>query len=78
MKYYKGDFCPRVQQMGFLEDILTPEVKQSLVGSATKSAKDAIDVVWQQYKLPIISVGSILAVTLILENMANIKILTSK
>lgn len=73
MNYVKKDF-----EMGFIENLLTPEIKETLVGSAKDSAKNAVTFIWQEYKVPIVLTGTILAVTLVLSNMANIKILTSK
>lgn len=64
--------------MGFIENLLTPEVKQTLVGSAKESAMNVVAYVWQEYKVPIVAISSVLIVTIILENMANIKILSQK
>jgi hypothetical protein len=73
MNYVNKDF-----EMGFIQNLITPEVKGALVGSAKESASNVISYVWQEYKIPIILTSTILAATIVLSNAASIKILTSK
>lgn len=82
MKYQMGDFGQAVSndEMGasLFDNIITPEVKQSIVTAAKNGAIEGVKYVWNEYKAPIILVGSALAITFILENMANAKILGKK
>lgn len=80
MKYQMGDFgeAMRNEELGILENIITPDIKQSIITAAKNGAIEGINYVWQEYKTPIILVGAAVAITFILENMANAKILAKK
>ncbi len=80
MKYQMGDFGQKMtnEEMGILENLITPDVKQSIISAAKNGAIEGVKFVWQEYKAPIILVGTAVAITFILENMANAKILGQK
>ena len=80
MKYQMGDFGQQVteEDLGFLDKVITPEIKQSIVAAAKNGAIEGVKYVWTEYKVPITLVGAALAITFVLENMANAKILGKK
>jgi len=77
ISYETGDFVtPGTSGFGFIQNLLTPEVKQSLVGSAKDSAKEMVGFIYQEYKTPIWAAVFILSGTLILSTWANFKVIT--
>ena len=82
ISYKTGDYVTPgtsgLGEMGFLDQILTPSVTSTLVGSAKSTAASVVDYVWQEYKLPIIAVSTVLTVYVILGAMANAKIAFEK
>lgn len=77
-----GDFGQQVTNdelgAGLLDNIITPDVKQSIITAAKNGAIEGVKYVWTEYKVPITLVGAALAITFVLENMANAKILGKK
>jgi hypothetical protein len=80
MNYQNGDFQMNIvsNEMGLLDKVLTPELKQSVVNAAKSGAIEGVKFVWEEYKIPITLVGAALAITFILENVANAKIIAKK
>jgi hypothetical protein len=80
MKYQMGDFGQQIrnEELGILENLITPDVKQSIITAAKNGAIEGVKYVWEEYKAPILLVGTVVAITFILENMANAKILGQK
>lgn len=80
MKYQMGDFGESLGQdeLGFLDKVITPEMKQSVIDAAKNGAIEGVKAVWTEYKVPITLIGATIAITFILENMANAKILGQK
>ena len=79
MKYQMGDYGQAMTNQelgaGLLDNIITPDVKASIIAAAKNGAIDGAKYVWNEYKIPIMLVGSAIAITFIVENIANAKIL---
>lgn len=76
--YTEGDYHTQGQSgFGALDfsSFITPELKQSVISAAKNGAIEGVKYVWQEYKAPIILVGTALALTFLFENIANAKIL---
>lgn len=58
-----------------LSSFLTPQLKDAAIISAKSTGVEIAKYIWQEYKAPIIVASTFLVATLILENIANIKIM---
>jgi hypothetical protein len=61
--------------MDILSSFLTPELKDAAVTSAKTTGAEIAKFIWQEYKAPIIIASTFVLATLILENIANVKIM---